>query len=644
MKTNKPKDILVFALGPIQSFIENARRTQDLAAGSRILSELAQAAMQAAESNSGQHIYPQKINGRWPDSLPNRMVIAVPQGAGKKVAVGMETSVRLMWNQGISGKTFLKFQTLTRQNNWRNKWTEQIGEWLELYWVVVPWDGQDTTYTQAYRWAGLALDARKNLRHYSTYPQPGRKCTLCSIRSALDERESFWKPVQQKIGRSVFRTNERLCAICAVKRLSPRTNIPGLSIERFPSTSSIASASFRATLLEHWDVLGKVTLSHLDALDTLNLSRFSAMEPSQFLQTLAGNDPDKQRLLKYDGDTFYRDFFTEKRVEENQKTKASPLSRKDKKLLQTIPTREGTLGKLLKAVAEAGEKRSVRAVFPPTYYAILKMDGDHMGKLLDETANLEVHENISRALAQAAQQMREIVEIQHPGQLIYSGGDDALALLPVDCAIQVADKLRLAFGKTLENAGIADCHASAGAAIIHHSHPLEGALQAAREAEKTAKNTYGRNALVVRLLKRSGEEWQTGREWPETAMIVENGSDAPPPDPIEEARWRIAADHLASKFPYDLKTEVIALAGTPTAACSKELARLLQRHRNPGKWDDAGERVSLAERLAELADTLPVRTDIVRLGDTRIETKNTGIEQLADWLLVARFLAQGGYE
>lgn len=166
---------------------------------------------------------------------------------------------------------------------------------------------------------------------------------------------------------------------------------------------------------------------------------------------------------------------------------------------------------------------------------------------------------------------RPIVEA-FDGRLIYSGGDDVLALLPADTALDCARALRMAFrgdealstfvqenAARLESANeaagrkapyyqrlaaelalfecpasgfiarkdlsdqadypipflvpgpAADC--SVGIAIAHFKDPLQDVVREAQAAEKRAKKQLGRSAVAVTLMKRSGETIEWGCQW-----------------------------------------------------------------------------------------------------------------------------------
>jgi CRISPR-associated protein Cmr2 len=316
------------------------------------------------------------------------------------------------------------------------------------------------------------------------------------------------------------------------------------------------------------------------------------------------------RLLRYDGDLFYRESFSAERF-------ADVLGR------EPDPEEEQRAGNALRTLNALLKLADEQDIAPPhPYLAVLAVDGDKMGALLGESQDPAAHGAISDALVRFAQtEVPRIVEREHGGRVVYAGGDDVLALLPVAHVLSAADRLRQALTNALQQAGRPDRTASAGVAMMHHTHPLESALWTARSAEHAAKETYGRNALVVETLRRSGETTHTGLNWsyhegPVDALAI-----------VDQVRAGFAQGSISGQLAYDLRQEAPALAGVPTAH-QGELARLLRRH-----WqirplaEHSTEINALAARLAELSER------------GRIE-----IEPLAEWLLVARFLAQGGRE
>lgn len=87
------------------------------------------------------------------------------------------------------------------------------------------------------------------------------------------------------------------------------------------------------------------------------------------------------------------------------------------------------------------------------------------------------------------------------------------------------------------------------------------------------------------------------------------------------------------KLAHAVFEESRTLSHLPKEAQKSELKRLLKRHSESTMSQE--ERDSLAERLADFAAALDSHAGKVG---------KRGFEQMADWLLLARFLAKGGEE
>jgi len=150
---------------------------------------------------------------------------------------------------------------------------------------------------------------------------------------------------------------------------------------------------------------------------------------------------------------------------------------------------------------------------PDPYLAVLIADGDRMGKAIAEIKTPEDHREFSRNLSAFANRARDIVE-SHNGVLVYSGGDDVIAFLPVDKCLLAARDLHEKFRELKlikDDQGIlkGGLTLSVGIAIAHAFEPLEDLIEYGRKAEKAAKepdkNGQGdRNGLAVHLHKRGG--------------------------------------------------------------------------------------------------------------------------------------------
>jgi CRISPR-associated protein Cmr2 len=177
------------------------------------------------------------------------------------------------------------------------------------------------------------------------------------------------------------------------------------------------------------------------------------------------------------------------------------------------------------------------------YFAVLAMDGDEMGKwlsgaktglLADEPSHREFSSRLSEfALHRAAEIVR-----QHCGCLIYSGGDDVLALLPADKALGCGQELRNQFRAVMK----LDIDASVGIAIAHFTEPLQDVVRAAQTAEKRAKTKGDRSTAAVVLFKRSGETVNWHCKWsPSTGGGL---------DLLLSVQQALAGEQLSARFPH----------------------------------------------------------------------------------------------
>lgn len=648
-------DLLIFAIGPVQSFIATARRTQDLYLGSRLLSHLARSGVEAAASvTETTLLYPIQRDGVWLPSIPNRFVVQTPGGQGPDLAGTIDGAIRAAWSQpeqrnGVADQVENLFACLAGANGvWRTIWRRQVDGWLESYWVVCLWDGE--RYGGVYNRAGLALDMRKRLRAYPLAAEPGEKCTLCGVRQALCDSNDrdlraarrFWRAIASSpmITSAEVRDGERLCAICTIKRFTIkagalRQDDLGVAEDdafaRFPSTSSIAATGFRQGVLDHWSTLGAAVREHLRALDRLNQPgdryqiRKRQLERFPALHKLPGAD----ELLRYDGDFFYRETFTPQRLKE---------------ILGREPQEGARLAALKTLAALLAQVERLNLPLPHSYLAILALDGDRIGELLGTCDDTTQHSAISAALTDFAKNdAPQIVEQEHPGSLVYAGGDDVLALLPVGDALAVAHQLRMALSKALEGAGHPGRTVSCGIALLHHMQPLEGGIRAARGAEERAKEGYGRNALVVDVLRRSGERRSVGIHW--DYFDAADEADRPTRTPIaivDAVRQAILAGMLSGKVGYEVDLVAPTLAGDPrvdaqhipAAARQAELRRLFKRHTILPAAENAMQ--LLAGEVAGLTESL------ARQQGPDVPPDHGALRQVAGWLLLARLLAQGG--
>ena len=148
---------------------------------------------------------------------------------------------------------------------------------------------------------------------------------------------------------------------------------------------------------------------------------------------------------------------------------------------------------------------------PSSFYAMLLMDGDSMGRLLSEARELtngNGEEQVTKALGKFAEGVPETVS-KNDGVTVYCGGDDVFAMLPVSnalpCAIALSKLYGDCFAQVCQKSIAEQATISAGIVYCPFRAPLrEVSATAHHLLDDVAKDQSGRNSLAVAVLKSSG--------------------------------------------------------------------------------------------------------------------------------------------
>lgn len=565
--------VLIFTFSPIQSFIAEARRAADLFTGSAILSELAKASASAIGHN--QLVYPASLNA----DAPNVIVAIVPAVQAQNIANIARAELLKRW-KAIADSAYRQFGGLT-DPVFDAIWQRQCDHYWEVYWAAATIDEQG--YADAYHRARQALDAAKRSRLFDQIEEPGIKDTLSGVREALhqvnqttyQQVKRFWHSVAtgKNLSPAKLRPEgrERLDAIGAIKRFCD------IASKQFPSVSTVAALDFiQRAKQQARDPLGK----HRQAVEKL-LGQHAYFPSS---------DPD----WPFDGDLLYIETLTPQRLEDSYGLKQPDA--------QKLANAREHLTALYKAVNDT----------PSTYYAVLALDGDSMGErisaCLKQPDPQQAHRQLSESLAHFAAEVSRVFS-NASECLIYNGGDDVLAFLPLSWALTKAGELAQAFVDVAKNKAPTLGTASAGIAIVHHLHPLDAALRAARDAEKHAKRVDGKNTLCVTALKRSGEQ--------ETARVKWDGLPT-----VMQLIDLLQSGDLSSRFVGDAVPSLRAIPVLEPEMLKNELRRQIHHHRDEARLSPSDVN-SLAQSLTDWTLSLPEH-----------------IEELRRWLGIIRFIVR----
>lgn len=565
---------LSFALGPVQEFIAAARSVRDLWSGSMLLAWITFQSMLPVIRSCGPTalVYPSLRGLPWVDmllrediglehliekpsesalrvpSIPNRFLAAVPGGLADDLARRCEEAGRGAWRimaDKVRSMVDERLSALPHGQGWSKRWERQIERYFSFTVCVVrrrdcreddlkrllgkeispearrlaeiipsnhrPGYDQKTagSWQAMVEYSARLMGSLRMVRHVPPSDNSAkgemvpRKCSLMGSLEqvgpeVLSQSAEFWEAAAGASFEGIrIRPGERLCAVSMVKRFAePAFFRPQLKLGpgAFEDTATVAAAVW--------------------------LKR-------------AGIDPDHYK--GWNGQWLHwpkRDFA------KGEDPMPADLWEKLRSL----------------------RSNSTAGGLPPSYYAVLMMDGDRMGAWLsgDEAPAIRdvlhpklasyfgklgpealkslaakrpvgpaMHAAISQALSGFSVHVAPAVVARHYGTLIYSGGDDLLALLPVETALSCADELYRRFrGEAGDGAEAGYCRIggqdhlmmgtkatlSAGLALVHYKSDLRRSLDEARTAEKAAKGS-GRDALVVRACRRSGEHTQVLCPW-----------------------------------------------------------------------------------------------------------------------------------
>ena len=641
---------LSFALGPVQRFIEAARSVRDLWTGSALLSWLAFQAMLPVIRSLGPtaFVFPSlrgnplmdlwlheegldcvpepTATARRSPSLPNRFVALVPWGSGGAIAHDLADECKQAFNDAwIQCSDAVRMELDTKlaplHPEWDRYWESQVSAFFDVTVCAVPlselgdkktawyvgggffdevWpsasqirslhddipleDRPQYEQKSAGRWqaqlefSARVMEAQRHIRHVppssNLASDSGSVASKCSLYGSweqmgpaeFDQSRKFWdqaanNALKHGIGGVHLREGERLCAMAMAKRF--------------------AGPVFLAEKL----ALGHQRLRFPDTATVAAAERLSK----------AGISPDEVR--KEFG------YWSGRWLHDADDHDAPPCPRKVRTRLR-------------------GAKQHLKS--PPVYYAVLKMDGDDIGRWLrgDLAPSLRtvlhpkmvkyyedlgagsklearrsvgpaLHASISGALGHFATQIAPKIVLAHHGTLIYCGGDDLLALLPSTQAMHCALALRQAFrhgsgnGSTMGMGSKATI--SAGITYVHYREDLRVAIQSARDAEHQAKQAKGKDRVHLRFIRRSGAHEGTTLAWEYGTWFCDRISDF--------------AGKASSRWTYRLRDELPTniIKVLPQQAVRSQIVRLGDRIEDP-YWRQMAQPASPGNLIAQWWD------------------------------------------
>ncbi|MCM8814444.1 MAG: type III-B CRISPR-associated protein Cas10/Cmr2 [Candidatus Omnitrophica bacterium] len=690
--------LFLFTIGPVQSFISQARKTQDFYVGSFILSYLTFIGMKLIIDRYGPTsiIYPDLFNQPLMDwflerekkiqvnksnlkfinipTIPNRFVAIIPLTDAKEIKDLAENMKQNTFEELDNIKSKILQKLNLNEERIKNVLEKQLVDFPQIYWVAIPWRKGENDITiedlkkffkeeELIKWCNLwnfaekkgahkpnigliyqllytalekSMGARKNLREFKQFKEAGRKCSVCGEKNVLffcetKNKDKFKKhnpeaiDLTQMVNVKYLSDGEGLCGLCFIKRtfkiyLEEKVDESFKDLS-FPSTSEIAVADFKNKALEK----AKKELEEYEKL----LKDFPIVFPVPKL---------KNRMPKtVEGEWFF---------EEN-------LRKEFIKKELNIDLTDEDIERLKRSLKNLVEKTGK----PNPYYALIYLDGDNMGKWLSGELHPEIenaynsetwkklplefkkeietkliqkpltpaiHSSISTALRHySIEFVKKIVEEEHLGKLVYSGGDDILAFVNLKDLIDVMKKLRFAFSGEVKfengevkvdienNTGFVEkdnryiltmgknATTSMGVVIAHYKEPLKIVINKVFEMGKRAKSNPDKDSFSILLMKKSGEERIAIYKWRYNNIFTT--------DIIKKAKETMDDEqkrYISHNFIQKLKREFMKLKSedghllTSSLIFNESLIRLISRAYNyKDKKDNKKEKVEFIKRF-----------------------------------------------
>lgn len=505
-------------IGPIQGFIASARRTRDLKFGSWLLSELAKViALKITEIYElGSLIFPAPENNESLKTtslmnVANKIVAVIDDAKNTPEELGhiLLDAVKARLRE-IQDEVYTKIEGKEGKDFDKDTAVKQVEDLIEFFWVAVPFVSE--TYEHNRRELEAIMAARKNTRNFSPvgWGSNHRKSSIDGqLESVIPEKRysNHKDNRQQKMQKAndlytIYGAGpaEHLSGVDLLKRhgLMRIAGEPD-AVSRFPSTSHVAALPFLARL----DALESEELKEAKKQWNKYTGELKRIAITQDLETVP-KKYNTRMLDNLDGSLLFEERFVDVvDVVDADDTKKDQIKKVRHALREFYNSVDKKLGKAR----------------PYPYYAILLADGDNMGKTIDHLAGNKNGEKKHRELSQALDVFSNSVEQtvrEHNGALVYAGGDDVLAFVPLCTVRQCASELAVSFKSKLQEFAKDEKDAptlSVGVAVVHHLEPLQDALELARTAEAKAKNVSGKNALAIIVRKRGGGEVAVAGKW-----------------------------------------------------------------------------------------------------------------------------------
>ena len=441
--------LMLFSISPVQDFISNSRKTQDLYNGSKILSELTKSQLELLQQeDSVEIIFPNPDS----DSLPNRFVARI---SGKDEEEIKQLGKKLEDNY----ESMIYETTLNSVNKYNDHLHQQVTDYFLSFWSAVK---IESSYAEAYQELERKHAGTKNLRMFQQLGdgkgEQGRKCSLCGEYNALiykEKRPAFLSENAITVNSNSIKSGEAICGVCAIKRFNSKKS--------FPSTAEIS-------------LLGTISKNEFELLKQFDL------DPQELYKENRNEDYLKKNQIDLELEKI-------EEIPNEQILKRAKLKDSDLPKYYALIMYDGdNMGKLL-----SGSE--------------LKEDVNL------QNFHQELAKSLSSNAKESSKIVEQAGKTVYAGGDDFLGFCTLDKLLPTlknlrECFDEQVNHKLLHYLKPSSAINM-----SAGVVIAHYKTPLHIVLNWARKMEQESKNNKGKNSVTLAVLKHSGDIQKVTWNW-----------------------------------------------------------------------------------------------------------------------------------
>jgi len=639
--------LLKLQIGPVQEFIAQARSTRDLWSGSYLLSWLIGHAIQVVWQNrpdvelifpdvsaqpllrfleSRRHLTDTDEQVLTPN-LPNLFLAWLPCDENASQALAKEAE-RVFdpdpavgeWGKiAAESLRFLNENGTSFNPDQLDRWALQVSRMWHVTWQVWPWESHGQrleglskhvpmlhnspksgdAWNENYQLVSHRLDARRQTRDFLAWEgwATVHKDHFSGRDEAIVDRDwiNVARGTRDDRGlRFLFRADDALGANNLIKRVWHKAYLDRVKHLRrtrlaFDSVPDVAAAPFRQSIV---DLLGhsRTTFETVRAFQNAVANARDLLEPELRSRVPIPTDQAVDTWLAGVDQSIFNEStwdFSSGTLSPDDQRRADAVHLNMRAMIHELKLRE-----------------------PGRYYAVVALDGDDMGRWVsgEKTGGTtkQRHQEFSAKLSQfALNDARAFVE-EHNGVLIYSGGDDVLAMVPATEALSCVKALLDAFRRIEVQGG--NLTASAGVAIGHIKAPLQDMIEAAQNAEKAAKRN---SELNGRTWSEEDDPW----DWPQALADPAQANQRVAKVPRQDRGF--GRDAVAVTL-FKRSGEIVEW-GAKSGSPAWQLLSFYQRHSRPS--------LDTSEALPPITGRFPhsLAELLMRYGTACLNPKNKGI-------------------